>query len=146
MRPSRWKKETRSVFDVHAASRGDFFTRIRNIFFGRTIDLKPKYRVRHPWITGAFTLALVALATVGFNRLFVRAEVEDFYPSTCLGTWQSVESAQGKPEMLTPPSASTTFSDNNSALFLSGNGQIFCGGFVPSDYEAKGEIKNVGLT
>lgn len=112
----------------------------------KTVNLRPPVYKRYPVFAAVTVVLVVGVSFFGLRRLFTRAEVADFYPSTCLGAWAGAQNAQGKPDMIAPASTSTTFSDNNSAIFVSGTGQIFCGGFVPPDYSTAGEVKSVGLT
>ncbi len=119
---------------------------IKKWFLGwenRVVNLKPtffkKYKIR--WVLAIFLAVFLVFAV---NKLFTRAEVTDFYPQTCLGTWQNPVNSQGEPENFNL--ASSSFSENNSAVFTSATDKIFCGKFLPDDYAAEGDIKNVGLT
>jgi len=112
-------------------------------FFGvSTINLRPKFRERHPWVVAFVAIVLFTIFGFGLRRLFVRAEVGDFYPASCLGTWQSPEKAQGKPESLSGAPIDAT----SSALSGGTAAQIFCGSFIPQGTDETGEIKSVGLT
>ncbi|RJP43100.1 hypothetical protein C4587_03020, partial [Candidatus Parcubacteria bacterium] len=84
------------------------------------------------------------LAVLAARNLLTRAEVADFFPTACLGTWKNVTNAQGEPETLN--AADTEITEANSAVYEGGLSQIFCGAFVPPDYEPKGNITHVGLT
>ncbi len=110
------------------------------------VNLKPTFYKRRPIFIVLTALIAGGFAFWGMRQLFTQAEVADFFPSTCLGAWAGAQNAQGKPEVLAPASARATFGENNSAVFTSGTGQIFCGGFVPQEYATAGDIKNVGLT
>ncbi|MEK7507956.1 MAG: hypothetical protein AAB602_02645, partial [Patescibacteria group bacterium] len=145
MDPSRRKKHARGVFDVHAGMPRSRIEKIMRYFKrSHVINLRPKLREKYPWLVASGILALILVATFGYKKIFTSAEVADFYPATCLGTWQNPQRAQGIPE--TFGDSSSTFSDSNSAILDSAGTEIYCGGFVPADYEAKGDIKNVALT
>ena len=76
-----------------------------------------------------------------YNSTATKGEVKDFYPSLCLGTWKNPSNAQGSPQTVDGQS----FDSKNSSVF-EGLGHIFCGGFMPADYEAQGEIQTVAAT
>ena len=133
MRSSK-HSEPRSVFDVHET---------KGWWHDRTLNLRPKFRIRHPWVTAAGLFVVVGIFVVGIQHIFVRAEVADFYPTSCLGTWQSPDKAQGQPESLAGPDMSNA---TNSAVMSGASDQIFCGSFVPQGTNETGDIKSVGLT
>src|SRR5258708_17775893 len=137
MRSSRKNRETRSVCDVHTSQKGE----VRNIWnklFGKgTLNLHPKFRARHPWITTGAIIGAIVLLGLGVRGVFVRAEVMELYPSSCLGTWQSPERAQGNPESL---SASTTIEAGTAASFNGESSEIFCRTFVPPETTTKAQI------
>jgi len=122
-----------------------FFSRLFGVFgTSRVLNLRPKLYVRHPWLVFGGFFAAVFILVLGSRQLFTRAEVADFYPSTCLGEWENPSNAQGEPEtfgMVAP-----VFNASNSAVYAASSSQIFCGGFLPPDYDTKGEIENVVLT
>lgn len=64
------------------------------------------------------------------------ASTADFYPSLCMGSWQNVQNALGKPDVPfgAPGSA---FTDANSAIFTTSTNQIFCGNFSGADSGGK---------
>ncbi len=69
------------------------------------------------------SLIVVRFAFVGF------ASTADFYPSSCLGNWENVQNALGKPDL--PPGASQeAFTMLNSAYFGTSTAQMFCGNFT----------------
>lgn len=72
--------------------------------------------------------------------------MKDFFPITCLGSWQDPANAQGTPESLA--ATGTAITSQNASVFdpTAPISQIFCGAFVPSDYQTEGDIKSVGLT
>src|SRR3989344_463735 len=146
MNPSGKNREERRFSDVRIRREG----RASRVFLwlrgrGRVVYLKPAVSRRHPILVALVVLAASSFLFLGIQRLFTRAEVADFFPATCLGTWANVQNAQGKPESL-DPNPSSTFSGANSAVLDGAEGQIFCGGFLPPEYPATGNIKNVGLT
>lgn len=81
-----------------------------------------------------------------FQKVFTRAEVADFFPATCLGTWENPQSAQGEPETFRADAGTMILSASNSAVYAGGESQVFCGGFIPDNYDASGTIKQVGIT
>lgn len=133
----------RSVFDVYALREGRLRSAWNKIFGAKTVNLRPKFRVRHPLVAAGAVIILVFFAIFAARRLFVRAEVVDFYPASCLGTWQSPEKAQGTPESL---ASGAPIDASSSAVWDGPSSQIFCGGFVPPDTDETGNIKSVGLT
>jgi len=137
MKLSSDDRRKKRVFDVDALQKN------HSLYGKNVLNLKPKFRTRHPWIWTAAVLIVLVAIFFGARQLSTRAEVQDFYPSSCLGNWQNSGNAQGEPETLV--SASTSFSADNSAMYASGT-QIFCGGFLPSNFATSGVITNVGLT
>ncbi|HVN26504.1 MAG TPA: hypothetical protein VMT99_02520 [Candidatus Paceibacterota bacterium] len=77
---------------------------------------------------------LIAFAAVFILGLFVRfllvgfATTVDFYPSSCLGSWDNVQNALGRPEVAAG-SPGSSFTGLNSAVFSTGTQQMFCGNF-----------------
>jgi hypothetical protein len=73
---------------------------------------------------------LAILLVGGITRyIFVGlASTADFYPSSCLGNWQNVENALGKPNLSSGASASA-FTTANSASLGTSTAQMFCGNF-----------------
>lgn len=122
----------RKFFDVHTISKQ------RNV-----INLRTKFRIRHPLISVIVLLAALVLLFFGVREISTRAEVQDFVPTTCLGSWQNVANAEGSPETLN--ASNPTFSSANSATYASGT-EIYCGGFIPPSFATSGQITNVGLT
>jgi hypothetical protein len=139
-------KNSREAFLDIRRSKGGVFGWLPNPFrkHAKTVNLKPPFYKRYPLVALAVVLLVVSL-TFAARKMFTRAEVADFYPSACLGSWADIQNAQGEPEMLRATSSSA-FNENNSAVLSSGEGQIFCGSFVPPDYPVQGDIVNVGLT
>jgi hypothetical protein len=90
-------------------------------------------------------IAVILLSFAAF-RIFTKAEVQDFYPSVCLGTWENVEGASGVPENFEPSLAVEGFTPQNSAIYRLPESKIFCGAFLPPSEETKGNITNVALT
>ncbi len=146
MVPSKRKKHKRGVFDVQKTASFSRFEKIVHHFKRpHVLNLRPKLREKHPVIASGILLVLVFVMILGAKKIFTRGEIADFYAATCLGTWQNPQQAQGEPETF-GADASSTPNSVNSAVFSGTTGDIFCGGFVPPDFETKGDIKNVGLT
>ncbi len=117
---------------------------IEEILYGKNVlNLKPAFRLRHPWVWWMGCAAIAVIAFVGLRSIMTRAETQDFYPTTCLGDWQNPASAQGQPETLT---VGTPFTSANSAMDNASATQIFCGGFLPPGVPTSSNITNVGLT
>lgn len=137
----RRNKKNPGTYDIHTRP-----SRTLTDFFRspRTVNLRKKIYKRYPLLTIGFIFLLIPVLFFAGRKLFIRAEVADFYPGTCLGTWQNPAHAQREPE--TWDAVGSTFTDANSALFSGTSSQIFCGGFVPEDFLPAGEIKNVGIT
>ncbi|GEM_PF-1237545 len=106
------------------------------------VNLRPPVHRRFPFIAGV-GVVLVILITFGTQTLFTRAEISDFYATTCLGTWDNPSFAQGIPETFGTDVPLTT---NVSATFTGATSQIFCGNFIPEEFKGEGAITNVGLT
>lgn len=84
------------------------------------------YKFRNKIILGFVFLIIISFI---FNYfLFSRAEILEFYPSSCLGGWQNPQNAQGKPE-LESNVKSEDFNDNNSAILKNIISEIYCGNF-----------------
>jgi len=74
------------------------------------------------------TLAVLAAGIVAHYVLVGFASTVDFYPSSCLGNWENVQNALGKPDL--PPGAlASRFTTYNSAVFGTSTAQMFCGNF-----------------
>src|SRR3989344_6383345 len=146
MKPSRRNGDERPFFDVRPhQKRGKFVGAFERLREREVVNLKPNFFRRNPaFITAAGVLFMLGIF-IG-NRVLTRAEVADFYPSTCLGTWQNVGNAAGPPENFNSAEAVAGFSDNNSAVYRDPKEQIFCGGFLAPDAETKGDVKRVALT
>ncbi|MBI4094649.1 MAG: hypothetical protein HY435_00445 [Candidatus Liptonbacteria bacterium] len=142
MRSPRTNKRRRYL-DVHIARPKRFRRLSRWLEDHRVVNLKPTFYERYP--LGVVLALVVAGAGLFFAQKFLtRAEVADFHPATCLGEWQNPHLAQGEPQNLN--SKEGLFSDENSSVYAGGNHKVFCGNFVPDDFEARGNIQNVGLT
>ncbi len=147
MNASNGKKHERRFLDVKSTPHGEGLKPLGWLGnHGQTVNLKPAFYKRYPF--WAAVLVIFAVALLFFVRnISTRAEVADFYPSTCLGIWQNPSNAQDEPENLVSVGAPAVFDASNSAILApSVSGQIYCGGFVPPDYKAGGEINGVGLT
>ncbi len=106
------------------------------------MNLREKLYVRYPLEVLGFALVVAVVVFIGRNAM-TRAEVADFHPSTCLGTWQNVSLAEGVPETFEVEGMAPDAS--NSAESTPG-GYLVCGGFLPPDHEPLGEIQSVVLT
>ncbi|MEY4731678.1 MAG: hypothetical protein RL681_624 [Candidatus Parcubacteria bacterium] len=150
MDPSRKQAKEREFFDVHTVPKhhGKFGALIHRISGRRshTVNLQPgrlrRYRRFVPFAIGVAVLAVAFLAV----RLFTKAEVHDYYPAVCLGTWENAIGASGQPENFDQSSAAETFTNTNSAIYRLPQSDIYCGGFLPPTEETKGNITNVALT
>jgi hypothetical protein len=125
---------------------GDHRRRLRfwERIWGRgTVNLRPHLVRRSPLVAG---IILIALLGGGFamRKIFTRGETTDYFPATCLGTWQNPILAQGQPDTFSD--ATVPLDDRNSAVFLGGDQQIFCGSFLLTSMEDKGTLTSVGLT
>ncbi len=83
---------------------------------------------------GRHKIALVAVLAVLVAGAVTRyvlvgfASTADFYPSSCLGNWENVQNALGKPDL--PPGADVSaFNTFNSAVMGTSTAQMFCGNF-----------------
>ena len=129
----------RKVFDVHASKRN-----LHPLYGRNVINLRPKFRIRHPLISIFVFFALLIALFAGIRQFSTRAEVQDLYPTTCLGSWQNVANAEGIPETLN--ASNPSFSPENSAAYDASGTEIYCGGFLPPTFATSGQITNVGLT
>ncbi len=102
-----------------------------------------KRRLRHRWYT--IWLVIVA-ASVGFAlySLFVRANIFNYYPSSCLGTWDNPQNAQDEPS-LGPNAKPEEFNKDNSTFYGGGAKQVFCGGFRSNGDETEKIFKKAVL-
>lgn len=145
MKTSRGESSRGRFSDIKFRESGRFKKKLDRLFRTGVVNLKPTLRKRYPlWVIGGVVAA--AAAAVLLNNVLTRAEVADFYPSICLGTWQNPQNAQGEPETFGAGDPSVAPSESNAAVYRSTNTKIFCGGFVPQEYEAKGNIRDIGLT
>lgn len=134
------KRRKGKVFDIHSASKKTPFAGgIKSV-----INLRPLFYEKYRILTFGGMVIIVFLVMFFIHDSLIKAEVADFYPTTCLGTWQNTAKAQGEPENFSLEEEN--FSLDNSASFAGGDSRIFCGQFIPESYEGRGEIKSVGLT
>lgn len=137
----------RQISDVHSGKKQKESNGFLGIFGvpARTINLRRGIVIEGPV---AFTLGCIVLLGGVFliDRALTKAEVVDFFPATCLGTWQNPQLAQEEPETFNVALDVARPDETNAAAYAGGFEKIFCGGFVPGDYEAKGKLKEVGLT
>lgn len=85
-----------------------------------------KFLRNHRKTVVAASVALIVI--VSWRYLVGFASTADFYPSSCLGSWDNVQNALGKPDV-NPGSPGSSFTALNSALFSTGTAQMFCGNF-----------------
>ncbi|MDI6820732.1 MAG: hypothetical protein QMD65_00950 [Patescibacteria group bacterium] len=137
----RREQKKRVFFDIQNDKPKDWW--LSWISSRKTLNLKKRFYERRPLIA-LFIVLLIGGGVFVLRSALTKAEVADFYPGSCLGTWQSPQNAQGMPETFN--SSELILDENNSAVFSSGTEKIFCGSFVPDSYESKGDLKNVGLT
>ncbi|HVM76704.1 MAG TPA: hypothetical protein VMU07_00950 [Candidatus Paceibacterota bacterium] len=82
-----------------------------------------------------YKIPVVAFSAVLVMGIFVRfllvgfATTADFYPTSCLGSWDNVQNALGKPD-LDGPSPASAYTPLNSAIFSTSTAQMFCGNFA----------------
>lgn len=139
------------MFDVQAneaKSRFDSIVRsARRLVYGKNVlNLKPGLWRRRPWVTAALMIALVTGIFWSARKISTHAEVKDFFPLTCLGSWQSPANAQGNPESLN--ASNTPIDSTNASAYDPTNplAQIYCGAFVPPDFATQGDVTSVGLS
>lgn len=133
--------QKRHLSDIHKFRSAD--PRIRWLPSAHEVNLRPTFYKRRPFAVLGMILFL-AVSTFALRSIFTRAEMADFFPATCLGTWQNPHLAQGVPEGLQD---GTLPNELTSAVFRGTEGvQIFCGGFVGSDFKGEGSLTSVALT
>lgn len=74
-----------------------------------------------------------------FLKKETRSEIVYFYPQTCLGSFINPEKVQGEAEI----DSFDLINESNSAVYLGGFKEIYCGNFQGAVKEA--EIKNINL-
>ena len=89
---------------------------------------KIKRFLRQHKIIVTATVAVFLMGVVTRYVLIGFASTVDFYPSSCLGNWENVQNALGKPD-ITAGSSPSAFTTINSALFGTSTAQMFCGNF-----------------
>ncbi len=150
MDPSQKRAKEREFFDVHP---GRLQGSGPKAFFGkflgrqsRTVNLQPPRFRRYRRVLSAGIVFAALVTTLAAVRLFTKAEVQDFYPSVCLGTWENAGGASGVPENFDPSLAVEGFTSENSAIYRLPGSEVFCGGFLAPSEETKGNITNIALT
>lgn len=94
----------------------------------RIVRLK-KYRRFLPYLHRLGLIVILAIVVFLTHYFFIRADIANFYPASCLGGWQNPQNAQGLPES-TADSNFGQFNENNSAVYDGKSiSQIFCGNF-----------------
>ncbi|MEM3373511.1 MAG: hypothetical protein QXF76_04820 [Candidatus Anstonellales archaeon] len=89
-------------------------------------------------ILSVLLVFILSLFYFFFNKK-IMAEIVYFYPESCLGSFVNPEKAEGKPEV----ENSDLISESNSAVYLGGLKEIYCGNFQGPIEE--GEIQNITL-
>ncbi|OGY99532.1 MAG: hypothetical protein A2945_01590 [Candidatus Liptonbacteria bacterium RIFCSPLOWO2_01_FULL_52_25] len=105
---------------------------------GRTVILEreritqegPVRRIVRRWLRPVLMVGGVFIA-ITLIIPFVRADILEYYAGSCLGTWENVVHAVGKPQFETGTEGS--LHSENSARFSGGDAQIFCGSFSGDD-------------
>ena len=110
------------------------------------MNLQPSWFRRYRRFLSAGIACATLIAAFAAVRLFTRAEVQDFYPSICLGTWENAAGASGVPENFDPSLAVEGFTPENSAIYRLPESEVFCGGFLAPSEETEGNITNIALT
>lgn len=75
------------------------------------------------------TLIVIGLVLYTSRIPFLRAEAVTFYPKACLGGYESVKLAEGKPETTLDASSDDFHKDNSAFLEHDKNADIYCGNF-----------------
>lgn len=89
-------------------------------------------------ILSVLLVFILSLFYFFFNKK-IRAEIVYFYPESCLGSFVNPEKAEGKPEV----ENSDLISESNSAVYLGGFKEIYCGNFQGPIEE--GKIQSITL-
>lgn len=89
------------------------------------------------YLTLFLMLMLLTFKIIWENQ--IKAESAYFYPTTCLGSFNNPEKAQGEPEVSDP----NLINESNSAVYYTGFKEIYCGNFRGPIKE--GEIKSISL-
>jgi hypothetical protein len=100
----------------------------------KVLNLAPPHR--RLIAAAAFMLLISAAGATFFITRTLHAETVTFYPDSCLGGWNGVQHAEGKPDVsdFSDPAAFTN--DNAAVLPADTGGDIFCGSFagdIPPD-------------
>lgn len=89
-----------------------------------------KAKVLSLFHVGPLELGLLIGATLLIYSFTVRSAPFDFYPTTCVGTWENSTNAAGEPNVAGEGVESFTL--ENSAIFSGGSQQIVCSDFAGS--------------
>lgn len=88
------------------------------------VNLKPHFLKRYRYaITGG--LGVIAIGGFLLSSYFSQAAAVYFYPDACLGNWEDVQKAQGKPDAAAPEE----IGPHNAALLDKRAQEIYCGSF-----------------
>lgn len=92
-------------------------------------DLQISVKKRPVFFVTPLLVLLVVIGAVFWYQHSTEAQVVEFYPSSCLGSWLYTGNASEKPDV--PLNALFgDFNNNNSAIYDGGNKEIYCGGFT----------------
>ena len=86
-----------------------------------------------------YSLLTIFLFLILIFSLNSKANVANFYPTNCLGSWENPKNAEGIPDVKNNKDTND-FSAKNSAILNNANGDLFCGNFsgeIPKDNEPK---------
>ncbi|MES2470865.1 MAG: hypothetical protein V4526_01370 [Patescibacteria group bacterium] len=89
------------------------------------MSLKSRKKLALLLVCGAIVLFLLVYNV--FPPSSARAGLSVFYPSTCLGGWENVQNAEGRPDVI--DGSFDAYTDTNSAVLKDRLSTIFCGKF-----------------
>ena len=92
-------------------------------------DFQISVKKRPVFFVTPLLVLLVVIGAVLWYQHSTKAQVVEFYPSSCLGSWLYPGNASGQPDV--PVGALFgDFNNNNSAVYDGENKEIYCGGFT----------------
>jgi hypothetical protein len=97
--------------------------------YAQVVNLKISTKQRSFFLLTPLLIIVIIVGVLVWYRHSTEAQVVEFYPSSCLGSWLGTMNASGKSDV---PLGSLfgDFNNNNSAVYDGGSKQIFCGGFT----------------
>lgn len=125
---SKGNSKERAVSDVGRASSGQTVVLREKVWRFEISRTKVLRFIRHHRVAFFLLFTLIVVPIFVRYALIGFASTADFYPSSCLGNWQNVANALGKPDV-PPGSPPSAWNGANSAFFGTGTAQIFCGNF-----------------